>query len=860
MANFFDQFDAAEVTPTQRAFLTAMRGGESGGRYNVMYGGKTFDSYADHPRQPQPIRSGPNAGNVSTAAGADQFLARTWDEAKNALGLPDFSPESQDRAAVWLAERDYKKRTNGRDLWSDLENAKNNPEALNFIGGALSKTWTSLPGGAEPNKATGGFGQRFATEFSSQAKPKAGGNFFDQFDAQPSAPEQRQPEGPPRAPVSMAESVVRGANQGVLANFGDEFAGLRSASGLPIDLGGGIPGALQAGVGAARMGLDYLTGGSSAQDAYNQRVEIERERNKQAETQNPWSYMGGNVAGAVALPGGQMLQAATLPARMARGAAVGAGYGAASGAGEGEGALDRASRGTAGAGIGGLVGGAVPVAATGVEAVGKGIAAAASPITNKLRGAVNPDKQAARTVVEYLEKDAKRGGAELSGQEFGAAQAAGLPVANVDRGGESTRALARWAANVSPEARDTIQKFADQRFEGQAERAVTFLQNIAGTSGNTTVLRDAMKGLARIENRPAYNKAYNHPNAQGMWDEGFEQIAQAPVVQNAIRAASVTGANRGTIEGFQRIRSPFVVDKATGQLTLRVDEAGNRTLPNLQFWDHVKRNLDKIDTPEARALNDALKSHLDDLVPAYKDARAGAAKFFGAEDAMDAGQKFVHQNMAVHDAAKALSKMTPAERDLFKIGFASKLIDDIGNTRDRINIVNKIGQTPLARQKLQMVLGPNGFNQIDALMSVEQSMDKLRAALGNSTTVRQWVELGLAGGVGGSGLVNTDPTQLGIAAAIAGRRYVDQRVARKVADMLTSSDPDILAKGIKAVAGNKNLLRAFRDFDTRLSAVGGQQAQVPLPVQGAARAENDNQNGGLPGQHSAPAANRSSNT
>ena len=111
-------------------------------------------------RQNIPIRSGPNAGKTSSAAGRYQFLQGTWDEARNALGLPDFSPESQDAAAVWLAERDYAKRTNGRKLWDDLDSAQGNPSKLNFIGGALSGTWTSLPGGIEPNRATHGFGQR----------------------------------------------------------------------------------------------------------------------------------------------------------------------------------------------------------------------------------------------------------------------------------------------------------------------------------------------------------------------------------------------------------------------------------------------------------------------------------------------------------------------------------------------------------------------------------------------------------------------------------------------------------------------------------------------------------------------------
>ena len=129
------------ITPTQRAFLNSMSAGESPD-YNTMYGGGRFEELRDHPRQNIPIRSGPNAGKTSSAAGRYQFLQGTWDEARNALGLPDFSPESQDAAAVWLAERDYAKRTNGRKLWDDLDSAQGNPSKLNFIGGALSGTWS----------------------------------------------------------------------------------------------------------------------------------------------------------------------------------------------------------------------------------------------------------------------------------------------------------------------------------------------------------------------------------------------------------------------------------------------------------------------------------------------------------------------------------------------------------------------------------------------------------------------------------------------------------------------------------------------------------------------------------------------
>lgn len=683
-----------------------------------------------------------------------------------------------------------------------------------------------------------------ATEFSAQSRQPSGDWWAnDPVSQKPEALPEMQ--GPKPAPVGAGEAIGRGVRQGAMFNFGDEVSGLQAASGLPeraIQVAGMIPGAgvIAPAIGAARLGYEAIAGGDTATNAYNRTAEAERARNQQAEAARPYLTAGGQVAGALAIPVGAAANVATLPGRMAVGAGVGAATGALAGAGEGENAVDRAGRAAIGAGVGSAVGGAAPVAIRAVEGIGRGIAAAAAPVTNRIRGAVAPEGQAARTAAEFIERDAQRGASELTQAEIQAAQAAGQPVANLDRGGEATRGLARWAANISPEARDSLQKFADARFEGQSDRVINFLRNLTGGSGDSTVLKDSLRGLAQIENRPAYFKAYNAPGAQAMWDEGFEQIAQAPVVQNAIRVASVTGANRATVDGFPRVRSPFVVDKQTGQLTLRTNEDGSQMLPNLQFWDHVKRNLDKISTPEAKALNSALKEHLDNLVPSYRDARAGAAKAFGAEDAIDAGQKFVTQNMAMGEASKALSKMSPHDRDLFKIGFANKMIDDMANTRDRINVMNKINATPNARAKLQMVLGADGYKQFDALMTVEQSMDKLRGALGNSSTVRQWVELGLAGSVGTSGLVSSDPTQLGIAAAIAGRRYVDQAVAKRIAEMLVSSDPNVLSKGIKAVAGNKNLLRAFRDFDAKLSSVGAQQAAPVVNVNGMVRADSEN--------------------
>jgi muramidase (phage lysozyme) len=123
----------------QRGFLNALFQVESryGSRnpYNVLYGGDSFGSYADHPRQGRRIRTGPHAGELTTAAGRYQFLAGTWDWVTRQMeaegydfGPERFSPVNQDNAALWYAAHRYRTaaRQQGipedqRDIWRELQ-------------------------------------------------------------------------------------------------------------------------------------------------------------------------------------------------------------------------------------------------------------------------------------------------------------------------------------------------------------------------------------------------------------------------------------------------------------------------------------------------------------------------------------------------------------------------------------------------------------------------------------------------------------------------------------------------------------------------------------------------------------------
>jgi len=109
--------------------------------YTTQFTGSQFSDMSRHPRQ---IRS---SGSLSSdAAGAYQFLSTTWDGAKKALGLQDFSPSSQEKAGRYLTQN---RGVNPDQLFTTREEFK---AAMD----KLAPEWASLPySGTSPQ----GYGQ-----------------------------------------------------------------------------------------------------------------------------------------------------------------------------------------------------------------------------------------------------------------------------------------------------------------------------------------------------------------------------------------------------------------------------------------------------------------------------------------------------------------------------------------------------------------------------------------------------------------------------------------------------------------------------------------------------------------------------
>lgn len=104
-----------------------------------------FDSFADHPRQHFFYRAPDGTMTPTSAAGAYQAMIGTWDDAVRALGravLPDFTPASQDRFAVY--------RIDYRGALDDVMAGR-----LEAAIDKLGREWASLPSAtvAQPRRS-----------------------------------------------------------------------------------------------------------------------------------------------------------------------------------------------------------------------------------------------------------------------------------------------------------------------------------------------------------------------------------------------------------------------------------------------------------------------------------------------------------------------------------------------------------------------------------------------------------------------------------------------------------------------------------------------------------------------------------
>lgn len=655
--------------------------------------------------------------------------------------------------------------------------------------------------------------------------------------------------------ISTGGALAIGAAKGLSANFHDEIVGASKASGLPEFLGG-----LRAPIGLARMGYEKMTGDfdGKAQRAYEDGRDAVRKYQKAAQAQQPVASTVGEIGGALATA--PLLPAAggaTMLARMGNAAKAGMAYGAVAGAGEGEGALDTAKKAAIGAGVGGIAGGLAVPAIEGAAALG-------GKALGVFKGATQAgqEKIAANMYVDALEKAGVNPEAVPAFMQ--SAQAAGIPVRAGDVGQGATGRIARWAGNVSDEAGAKLDNEMVGRVNQQADWFRDMLSSGLGRVPDKGAAREALEAAYKSSRKPFYEAAYQAGD-RPVWSTDLERLVGAPEVVDAMKSAAKNAKSWEVANGYGGLNTKFKVTD-DGRLIDAGVNGGVPTYPNLQFWDLTRRELSSSANKAARSGDDAtasrlgsiakqMNAELDKIVPEYGVARGSASgflKMLDAEGPLEAGKKLVMQRMDTRDLARLWQQSSPQERALIREGYASELFNKFGDVRGNANLTTQAFlNAPNAINNMKIVLGDRGVRSMEASIRIADMMRSFEvSAFGNSTTARQASDILQKSGIGpnlaaggiASGLyagVEAARGEVpdwkvlagaGIAGAmIRGRSRIDQKIATKFADLVTSQSPESVQKAIDIATREPRMLDALRRAHAVISReAASHQPAVPI--------------------------------
>lgn len=522
--------------------------------------------------------------------------------------------------------------------------------------------------------------------------------------------------------------------------------------------------------GAARAIGPLLRGDFAAiPEAYSSGRNDSIRRTRQARDESPVAAFGMDMVGGMANPIARLLPGSQAGAGMlantARSAAGGAVGGAAYGFNTAEG--DLGDRGT-GALTGGLVGGTVGAAAPAlIEGGSKALRYLADQTIGRM-GATNQSTVAARKVAEALQRDGMDPQAALARIQQLGPEAALLDV------GPNSQALAAATARAPGSGKAQLENFVTARQEGvrNADNVLSGSQTQRVMSGIDGLIPDQFdaKMAAAAAQRKAQGRNYIAANASG------DLVDVAPMLKEL---DDEIGRSKGGIKSaLSRVRS-FVVDEG-GRPEISIDtlHQAKMAIDDLMTSGEGRNSIGNVGQAKIREFQDKLIAAIESSGQggqAYNAGRTGTAAAWRTTEAGEAGTAFM--NRAEFGDAKtiaaSLAKMTPEDREAFRMGAAKAIKAKLDNLNVRSDATKKV-------------------------MDIPALEDRIRAAFGDKDTFRRYIDM-----------LNNERTMFDSYAAIKGNSKTAERLS---ADADLKGDPGGMAQDMVSLAANPlnpmNYLRA----------------------------------------------------
>lgn len=389
--------------------------------------------------------------------------------------------------------------------------------------------------------------------------------------ARPTEPASSAPE------VSQAESAVRGAFKGASAGFVDELAGGLEALGSKVGVRG-----LGGGFDEIRRETPNESG-QSFQEVYESRRDQRRALDERAEVANPKTFMAGDVAGSLVLPGPGK---GSLLAKTGKMAGIGAVEGLGRSNAEGQ---ELASDVAKSAAFAGAMPGVMAGAGKAVKAVGGGIRRATTGLGPEVgehylanKAGVNAARELPSVTEDFLNK-AREQGQKLS-EDSGAAYDILKQSGKTTTAGDLAAQLQTHADNLdelgayTPEARKTI---------GYLRRTASNILDSVGGDGSSEIGYDKVKSLVK-----QLDRAIEQAKKRGGVD--YQELVAARKQLDGMLKEAVPeyGTHMGVLADETRaltgLTDQFSKDKGAEQMLRRVMQGKDRyTEKALQNFDRT---------------------------------------------------------------------------------------------------------------------------------------------------------------------------------------------------------------------------------------------------------------------------------
>lgn len=501
-------------------------------------------------------------------------------------------------------------------------------------------------------------------------------------------------------PTGRVESALSGAADAVTFGFGDELAA------------------------GAVSGIESLRGNDQPYDRTLAQIRADQ---RAAQDQNPKSYLGGQVGGAIAQAlatrgAGFFPNASSIAGKMGGGMLTGAAYGGAHGAGAGEGMGDRATQALKEGAFGAAIGATAPVVAAGASRAYE--AARNAVLGNRIARQAGASPEALRMLGNVLDADGTRG-------PVGAANMAraGQDAMLADAG-PNARAILDTAIQRGGPGAVEAQNAIAQRTARAAGAATSALDNTLGAPQGVTAARTAIRTGSAAARGNAYDAAYSAPiNYADPRGQALEQLVRGRVPGDIVRQAN---------------RLMQLGGDESQQILARVADDGSvafERLPDVRQLDYITRALNNAaesgdgagalggQTPMGRAyqgLASEIRRTLRDLVPEYGQALETAADPIRRSQGVELGSRLLSPSMTRDQVDEAVRGMSGPERAAVAQGVRSRIDDVMANVSRTV----QDGDTP-AREAVKAIRD----------LSSRANREKLSAVIGNQQAATLFDEL-----------------------------------------------------------------------------------------------------------------------